>query len=150
MMVRACLCVCVHMRCFLPEMWGWNLAHHEFKGVNPKPTAHQQEQTCLSLSLSLSVFVSLSTSLYLSYPLCSCLLEFCKEAGWTIKHTLYQCLWCVCLYVHDLNCLSHLSRWGLIYMCVCTCAWKNTTLEKKLVAIWDTICPITSYYKRTT
>lgn len=97
-------------------MWGWNLAHHEFKGVNPKLSKHQQVQTCFSLSLSLSVFVSLSTSLYPPTPSFSLFLEFCKAAGWTIKHFTCLCNVIVCM---CMPCIVNLIRRdGDLYVCV--------------------------------
>lgn len=56
--VCACLFICVCVCVALPprEMWGWNLAHREFKGVKPKPCAHPtRADTSLSFS-SLGAF----------------------------------------------------------------------------------------------
>lgn len=64
---RACVRPYLDSRCVWacellpPKTWGWNLAHHEFKGVNSRLSVHQQEQTC-PLFDSLALFVNLSST----------------------------------------------------------------------------------------
>lgn len=139
-------------------MWGWNLPHHEFKRVNPKLSASQQEQTCLPpLILSFSPILSLappSPPPPLSPPFSSVqgscsytkmifmilfhLFIFCWEDGVNrcsrlLKH-MQTCM--EIRYIKELiQSLFHTTGGNFVYM-------------KKLDLIWNLIWFITSNYKK--
>lgn len=139
-------------------MWGWNLPHHEFKRVNPKLSASQQEQTCLPpliLSFSPILFLAPPSPPPPFFPPFSSVQGSCSYTKmiFMILFHLFIFCWedgvnrCSRLLKHMQTCMEIRYIKELIQSLFHTTGG-NFVYMKKLDLIWNLIWFITSNYKK--